>query len=164
MTPKPLVPSGMKRYERLWTDWDRSIQSGKSAEEVIEELSDETILELLAGASAERRFERNLLLTTAQNRMVSQKRAILRSEETTAAAVAEAEASMKRAAEATQDVRDHLERLGESESARRAEEEADAAVEAATRAADAVRSHREEVRSELLSRCRQPEMIEEGGA
>ena len=151
---------GLKRYERLWNEWDLRVRAGESPEAMLQDMPDETLMELLAAATSERRFERNLLLTTAQNRLARQKRAILRSERETADAVADAEESVKRASDATQDVRDRLVDLGEEDAARHAAEEADAAVDAVTRAGDAVRNHRQEVTRRLLAHTRDPEILQ----
>jgi hypothetical protein len=157
---KRALRSGVKRFERLWVEWDASIQAGIPAEDLLKELSDETLLELLAAAEGSRRFERDLLLSATKNRLIRQKRAILRSEAQAASALEQAETLVHRASDATQDAHERLASLGEDDAGREMVEKVDTAVEAVAQAGEVVRAHGDEVKTELLARCREREMVE----
>lgn len=68
----------MKRYERLWNTWDEEIHRGTTPKDFLETLTDEQLVGMLSTArdigQSTRRYERNLILTEALNRMVRTRR------------------------------------------------------------------------------------------
>lgn len=67
----------MKRFEALWAAWDEGSARGCDPAARLPLLSDEEVVELLAGAPESRRNERNLLATEALNRMTRTRRALV---------------------------------------------------------------------------------------
>lgn len=58
------------RFERSWEEWDERIGDGAQPREMLADLSSEKIMQLLAGAGSERRYERDILATEVMNRLV----------------------------------------------------------------------------------------------
>src|SRR5581483_8738951 len=61
----------MRRFERLWSAWDEKLASGASPASLLASLTDEDVIELLAGApdTERQRVIRNVLATEALNRV-----------------------------------------------------------------------------------------------
>lgn len=70
----------MRRFERLWSEWEAKLAGGAPADSLLSSLTDEDIIELLAGApdAEHRRVARNVLATEALNRMSRGRHAIAR--------------------------------------------------------------------------------------
>lgn len=67
---------GQNRFERAWDQWDDALEKGKEPKQLLSDLPSESIMQLLAGAGQERRYERDLLATEAMNRLVKARRRI----------------------------------------------------------------------------------------
>lgn len=68
--------AGGNRFARAWSEWDAGLEEGKQPQEMISELPSEKIMQLLAGAGNERRYERDILATEAMNRLVKARQRI----------------------------------------------------------------------------------------
>lgn len=112
--------SGQNRFERVWNEWDAAVEKGKEPRELLSEFSSEKIMQLLAGAGNERRYERDILATEAMNRLVKARRRIEESTQEVADLVHEVQEQGQKTREdvhATEDVVGRLqgsERVGVS--------------------------------------------------
>lgn len=84
--------SGQNRFARVWNEWDRAVEGGKQPKEMLADFSSEKIMQLLAGAGNERRYERDILATEAMNRLVKARRRIEESTNEVAGLIREVEA------------------------------------------------------------------------
>lgn len=67
----------MKRFEALWAAWDEGVSRGRDPATHLPLLSDEDLVELLAGAPESRRAERNIFATETLNRLNRARRALV---------------------------------------------------------------------------------------
>lgn len=77
----------MHRYRRLWERWDGAVAAGRRPHEFLQEVSDESLIELLAGATEQRQYERDLIATELKNRMVRLHKAMKRATDEVVATV-----------------------------------------------------------------------------
>lgn len=68
--------SGQNRFARAWNEWDEGVEEGKQPTDMLAELPSEKIMQLLAGAGRERRYERDILATEAMNRLAKARRRV----------------------------------------------------------------------------------------
>lgn len=99
--PAPM-PRPLRRHENRWSRWEEAIEAGKTPEEILPFLEDETIIELLASGNPERRrYELNILATELTNRLVRFRRLVDQASRHTQDSLGEALGAAERADEAT---------------------------------------------------------------
>lgn len=107
--------AGGNRFERAWAEWDDKLEDGKEPPELLAELPSEKILQLLAGAGKERRYERDLLATEAMNRLGRARRGLDEAADEVAELVKDVEAKGEKVRENVHDTEEVVARLQGSE-------------------------------------------------
>lgn len=62
------------QFQALWESWDAARASGRSPDDVLYDISDDCLIELLAGAGSERAYEKDLIRTELRNRLARRDR------------------------------------------------------------------------------------------